>query len=88
MTNDELRSRTERINLELNYADAVRNAKKFNAKQKEKGKNFIQKVGSDIILPVATDKSRQLFSSYMTKWVNEGFKLNDEYKIYTNNKRK
>ena len=42
----------------------------------------------EMIAPAAIDTGRQLVKSYMTKAVNDGLKLEDEYKIYTNNKKK
>ncbi len=88
MTDTELKEKTNRLNLENNYMNAVKNSNDLNPKQVSKGKAFVDKVITDVISPAATDVGRQLFKSYLVKGVNEGFKLDDEHKVYTNNKKK
>ena len=83
MSDAELREKTNRLNLENNYISAVNNSK-----QMSKGKAFIDKIKSEVIEPAALDVGRQVFKSYLVKGVNEGLKLDDEHKVYTNNKKK
>jgi hypothetical protein len=60
----------------------------LNPKQVSKGKSFMDKISKDIIVPVATDVSRQVVKSYVVKFVNEGLNLENDYKVHTNNKKK
>ena len=88
MTLEELRNKTNRLNAEKNYIDAVNNRKSIGAEQVKKGKSFVDKVLSEVVAPAATDVAKQLVKSYMVKGVNTTFKLDEEHKVYTNNKQK
>ena len=88
MTDAELREKTNRMNLENNYMDAMKRMNDLNPKQVSKGKAFVDKLKSDVIEPAVTDVGRQLFKSFLVKGVNEGLKLDNELKVYTNNKKK
>ena len=85
MTDDEIRSRINRINLERDYLDLINNQDSIN-KQSE-GKSFIKTVRSDVIKPVAIDLGRQALKSGGVKILNSLVK-NPELKLYTNNKKK
>ena len=88
MSDDELRERTNRMRLENEYATAAKAMKDLEKEDVTRGKKIVDKVLSDIVAPVATDVTRQLVKSYVVKGVNDGLKLEKEYKIYTNNKKK
>jgi hypothetical protein len=88
MTDSELREKTNRLNLENNYNMAVSNNKAYQEQHVSRGKKVIDTLLKDVITPAATDVGKQLVKSYMTKAVNDGLKLEDEYKIHTNNKKK
>ena len=85
MTDDEIRARINRINLERDYLDLINNQDSIN-KQSE-GKSFIKTVRSDVIKPVAIDLGRQALKSGGVKILNNLVK-NPELKLYTNNKKK
>ena len=85
MTDDEIRARINRINLERDYLDLINNQDSIN-KQSE-GKGFIKTVRSDVIKPVAIDLGRQALKSGGVKILNTLVK-NPELKLYTNNKKK
>ena len=85
MTDDEIRARINRINLERDYLDLINNQDSIN-KQSE-GKSFIKTVRSDVIKPVAIDLGRQVLKSGGVKILNNLVK-NPELKLYTNNKKK
>ena len=85
MTDDEIRARINRINLERDYLDLINNQDSIN-KQSE-GKNFIKTVRSDVIKPVAIDLGRQALKSGGVKILNNLVE-NPELKLYTNNKKK
>ena len=88
MSNDELRTMTDRLTAEKNYIDAVNNRKSVENPQVSNGKKFVNKVLTDVVSPVATDVTKQLLKSYVVKGVNKGLELESEYKLYTNNKKK
>ena len=85
MTDDEIRTRINRINLERDYLDLINNQDSIN-KQSE-GKSFIKTVRSDVLKPVAIDLGRQALKSGGVKILNNLVK-NPELKLYTNNKKK
>lgn len=89
MSDKELQAAITRLRLEQDY-------KNLSSSDVKKGKSFIEKVGSDVIAPAATDVGKQLVKSAMTASVNAvikdmtkngGEQLFNEYKIYTNNKK-
>ena len=88
MSDDELRTKTNRMRLEADYINAYKTMNSLSPKQVSKGKSFINKISKDIIVPVATDVSRQVVKSYVVKFVNEGLNLENDYKVHTNNKKK
>lgn len=88
MSDAELRERTNRLNLENNYVDAVKRMNDLNPKQISNGKKFTNKVMNEVISPAVTDVSKQLVKSFLVKSVNEGLKLDEELKVHTNNKKK
>ena len=88
MTNDELREKTTRMNLESDYINAVRKMNSLSPKEISRGKKFINGLTKEVVLPAATDVAKQLAKSYITKFVNDGLKLSNEYKVYTNNQKK
>ena len=85
MSDDEIRARINRINLERDYLDLINNQDCIN-KQSE-GKGFIKTVRSDVIKPVAIDLGKQALKSGGVKILNSLVK-NPELKLYTNNKKK
>ena len=85
MTDDEIRARINRINLERDYLDLINNQDSIN--KQSKGKSFIKIVRSDVIKPVAIDLGRQALKSGGVKILNNLVK-NPELKLYTNNKKK
>ena len=85
MTDDEIRSRINRINLERDYLDLIKNPDSI--KKQDEGKGFIKTVRSDVIKPVAIDLGKQALKSGGVKILNS-FVKNQELKLYTNNKKK
>lgn len=81
MTDDEIKKKISRMKLEQEYASLT-------PKHVSKGKKIAQTVMKDMITPAAIDVGKQLSKSFMTKAVNNTFKLDDDVKIYTNNKKK
>ena len=85
MTDDEIRERINRINLEKQYTDLIKNPDSI--KKQDEGEGFIKTVRSDVIKPVAIDLGRQALKSGGVKILNNLVK-NPELKLYTNNKKK
>ncbi len=81
MSDAELKQRISRLELEKRYRD-------LNPEQVSTGKKVTNHILKDMVLPAADDIGKQLIKSEMTRGVNELLQLSDEYKIYTNNKRK
>ena len=88
MSDDELRTKTTRMNLERDYINAVRSMNSLNPKQVSAGKKFVDALVKDVVVPAATDAAKQLVKSYIVKVTNDSFKLEGDYKIHTNNKKK
>ena len=85
MTDDEIRKRINRINLEKEYTDLIKNPDSI--KKQDEGKGFIKTVRSDVLKPVAIDLGKQALKSGGVKILNS-FVKNQELKLYTNNKKK
>ena len=85
MTDDEIRERINRINLEKEYTDLIKNPDSI--KKQDEGKGFIKTVRSDVIKPVAIDLGKQALKSGGVKILNS-FVKDQELKLYTNNKKK
>lgn len=81
MTNEELKAAIDRINLENEY-------RRLNPKHVSAGEAFANTLIKDMLLPAATDAGKQLIKSGITKMINDSLELDDEYKLYTNNKKK
>lgn len=86
LTNDQMQTAINRIILEQRLSE-------LSPKKVKRGKNMIKKINTDILVPSATDVGRQMAKSGMVYLVNNGVlpKMNlgdDEYKIFTNNKKK
>lgn len=88
MSIDELTKKTNRLNAEKNYIEAVRNRNALNPKQTSKGKEFVKKVFDEAIVPAAMDTGKQIVKSYMVKYANQKLNLDKEYKVFTNNQKK
>lgn len=92
MSNEEIQAKIDRINLERRYSELMSGSSK---KQQENGHAFIKKIGSDVVMPAATELGRQALRSAGVKVANDFIekraKSVDEFdmlKLYTNNKKK
>lgn len=83
MSNEELRNAIARKQLLAEY-----NRINKPAEQKSRGRQIAKYTFDRMILPAATDIGKQIFTSMMAKMANDKLKLNSEYKVYANNKRK
>lgn len=81
MTDEELRSAIKRMTLEQEYNN-------LHPAEISQGKKFVKKMMEKVVEPAAEDVAKQLVKSGMTKAVNEILNLDEEFKVYTNNKKK
>ena len=81
MTDDELRRAINRIELERRY-------NQLNPQQVSMGKEITNRIIKNMVIPAAEDIGKQFIKSQMTKLVNEKLGLGEEYRVYTNNKKK
>lgn len=68
MSDDEIRAKINRLDLEKRYSELINSSSK---KQQSRGKAFIKKVSNDVIIPAATDVSKQVVKSALTKVINK-----------------
>lgn len=87
MTMEELRAKTDRLNAEKNYVDAVNN-RNAQLQQMSKGQKFMEKVKEEMLMPAAMDVGKQIIKSWLTDAANKTLKLEGDLKVHTNNKKK
>lgn len=81
MSDDELRRAVQRLQMEKQYKD-------LSSKQINHGRELAKRVLNNVFIPAAEDTAKQLVKSKMVKTVNKVFDLDEELKVYTNNKKK
>ena len=81
LTDDELRQKINRLRMEQEYRN-------LSPAQISTGKKVVDRILKNVVTPAAEDVAKQLTKSMMTKAVNKAFNLDDELKVYTNNKKK
>ena len=81
MTDEELSTAIRRLEMEKRFKD-------LSPKKVSKGETFVKSIVNNMVMPAAEDVGKQLIKSAMVDAANKGFNLNDELKIYTNNKKK
>lgn len=86
LTNEQMQSAITRITLEQNLS-------RLQPQKASTGKKFISNIGSNVLAPALTDVSKQVVKSGMVYLVNNKLlpSINlgdDEYKVFTNNKKK
>ena len=74
MTDEELREHTTRMMLESNYLNAQRNLAAASPQQVSKGKQFMDKLVSDVIVPAATNTGR----AWLEKTLRDKLGLNSQ----------
>lgn len=88
LSDEELRERTNRLRAEKDYIDLTIQMADLNPNEVSKGKAFVNTVAKDVLIPAATDVSKQVAKSLLTDAANKALKLDGELKVYTNNKKK
>lgn len=67
MTDDEIRARTNRLQLEKGYYDAEKNLALANPKKVSAGKRFINSLMNDVVAPAAKNAGRAWFENFLKK---------------------
>ena len=81
MSDDELRKKMERVQLEQDYLQ-------LDPKAVSIGKRITKRVMDDMIVPAAVDIGKQAVKSIMANGVNKVLSLEGDNKVYANNKKK
>ena len=81
MSDDELRKKIERVQLEQDYLQ-------LDPKAVSRGKRITKRVMDDMIVPAAVDIGKQAVKSIMANGVNKVLSLEGDNKVYANNKKK
>lgn len=80
MSDEELRARINRMNLEQEYASMM-------APKVSLGRRFVRSTANEVFMPAVKDIGKQMTKSLLVKTVNGYIKDND-LKVHTNNKKK
>ena len=81
MSDDELRKKIERVQLEQDYLQ-------LDPKAVSRGKRITKRVMDDMIVPAAVDIGKQVAKSIMANVTNKVLSLEGDNKVYANNKKK
>ena len=76
LTNEELTKLTNRMNLEKNYLDSVRNLEKATPKQISRGKRFMKSLSDDVAKPAFKDAGKRLLTDWLIKVGKDKLDLN------------
>lgn len=71
MSDEELRTKTNRMNLENNYVTAQMTMSRLNPKQVSVGEKFLSHVGGRVIVPAFTDAGKNVLTNWLTKKGNQ-----------------
>ena len=74
MTDDELRERTNRMQLESNYYNAARNLATANPVKVSKGKRFMDSLMNEVVAPAAKNAGK----AYLEKFMKDKLGLNEK----------
>ena len=83
MTDDEVRDRINRMQLEKNYYDAAKSLAQANPKKVSAGKRFINTLGKDILGPAAINAGKAWAENFMKEklGLNKKEHLKDQFEI-------
>ena len=84
MSDTELKERTNRLNLENNYVNAINNYHNLNPKQVSKGKAFVDKVIKDVVVPTMTEVAK----TQLKNVINNALSSNSNNNNNNSNKKK
>lgn len=78
LTDEELRSRINRLQMEKNYMDLNKQISAMNPEKVSKGKKFIGYIGNRVIAPALTDAGKNLLTKFVSKKGSELLGLDEK----------
>lgn len=92
LSDTELRTRINRLNLEKQYRQLLSEGASNNTKQVQEGKSFANEIKDravkNVFLPAAEEIGRQIVRSKLAEFSNKAFKFDGDKMVFANNKRK
>lgn len=92
LSDTELRTRINRLNLEKQYKQLISEGADSNTKQIKEGKSFANEIKDravkNVFLPAAEEIGRQVVRSKLAEFTNKAFKFEGDKMVFANNKRK
>ena len=92
LSDAELRTRINRLNLEKQYKQLISEGASSNTKQVREGKSFANEIKDravkHVFLPAAEEIGRQIVRSKLAEFSNKAFKFDGDKMVFANNKRK
>ena len=92
LSDTELRTRINRLNLEKQYRQLLSEGASDNTKQVKEGKSFANEIKDravkNVFLPAAEEIGRQIVRSKLAEFSNKAFKFDGDKMVFANNKRK
>ena len=76
MTDDELKSRINRLQSEKTYLDLDKQVKALQPEQISRGKKFFKRLSNDVIVPAAVESGKRLLADFINKKGREALGLN------------
>ena len=70
MSDDELRTKTNRLMLENNYDTQMERMRQLHPQKISKGKAFMNKVMKDVLVPAATEASKEAAKNYIKNLID------------------
>lgn len=83
MTNDELREKAARLELENRYVSALSTYNKLNPQPVSKGKAFIKKIANDVLVAAATEAGKNI----VRNMIENSFDIESDKKKKKNKKK-
>lgn len=77
MTDDELRTKINRLNMERQLINLQREMSSVNQRQVSAGERFVKSIGRDVAAPAAKDAGRQILTSYLKKTMGKVLGLDE-----------
>ena len=78
LSDEDLRAKTNRLQLEKNYLDLERQVATLNPKRISLGERLVKHIGGKVIAPAMTDAGKNLLTQYLNKAGKEALGLNEK----------
>lgn len=92
LSDTELRTRINRLNLEKQYKQLLSEGASSNTKQVKEGKSFVDEISNravrNVVLPAVEEIGRQVIRSKLADFTNKTFQFEGDKMVFANNKRK